>query len=133
MGPAFSLHRLAQTKVKEYALRFVFGAAVALGAAAIGDVYGPRLGGLFLAFPALLPAALTLIEREEGDSAAADDARGAAMGSFGLLAFAVVVRVTAGTFSPWLTLGLALAAWVTVSASGWWLLLNRSKPGSTQP
>ena len=63
------------------------------------------VGGLFLAFPAIFPASATLIEKHvrrrkekagfsrvrRGREAAALDAAGAALGSLGLAAFAVVI------------------------------------------
>ncbi len=36
--------------------------------------FGPRVGGLFLAFPAILPATLTLLEKKEGKTKACADA-----------------------------------------------------------
>jgi hypothetical protein len=65
--------------------------------------FGPVIGGLFLAFPAIFPASATLIEKHvrerkekaglrgarRGKEAAALDA--AALGSFGLTAFGLVI------------------------------------------
>ena len=62
-------------------------------------------GGLFLAFPAVFPASATLLEKHErerksragiantarGRAAAALDARGAAIGSIGLIGFGLTV------------------------------------------
>jgi hypothetical protein len=67
--------------------------------------FGPVIGGLFLAFPAIFPASATLIEKHvrerkekaglpgarRGKEAAALDAAGAVLGSFGLAAFGVVI------------------------------------------
>ena len=64
--------------------------------------FGPVLGGLFLAFPAIFPASATMVEKHErekkreagifnsyrGRQAAALDAREAAIGSIGLACFA---------------------------------------------
>jgi hypothetical protein len=105
-------------------MRFVFGGLVAVAASLLADAYGPLLGGFFLAFPALLPASLTLVKEHDGREAAADDARGAAIGSLGMGAFALVVWGTAELGAAWLTLCLALAVWALVSAGGWWLLLR---------
>jgi hypothetical protein len=127
MEPQFTPAELRKTRLLEYLLRFVFGGAVALAASAVGETAGPRLGGLFLAFPALLPAGLTLVKRHDGRQAAADDARGAVLGSVGLAAFALVVWWTAGALAPWLVLTLALTTWVVVSVVSWrWLLAKRS-------
>jgi hypothetical protein len=75
----------------EYALRFAFGGAVTALAGWISRQYGPVIGGLFLAFPAILPAAVTLIEGDRGTKAAGVDAAGAVFGSAGMLGFALVV------------------------------------------
>ena len=107
-------------------VRFIFGGAVALAASAVGEAFGPRVGGLFLAFPALLPASLTLIKRHDGRSAAAQDARGALLGSVGLTSFAVVVWATVGWRAPWLSLSLPLLAWATVSVALWWCVFGKS-------
>jgi len=60
-----SLHLLAlrQTKWYEYAVRFLFGGTITVLAGLIAKQYGPTLGGLFLAFPAIFPAGATLVEK----------------------------------------------------------------------
>ena len=45
-----------ETKWSEYVTRFIFGGLVTLLAGVIADHYGPNIGGLFLAFPAIFPA-----------------------------------------------------------------------------
>jgi hypothetical protein len=93
---------LKQTKWREYALCFVAGGIITVLAGIIARKWGPGIGGLFLAFPAIFPASATLIEKHErqrkqkedlhgkerGTDATAIDARGAAIGSLGLVAFA---------------------------------------------
>jgi hypothetical protein len=93
---------LKQSKWYELALRFVLGGLVTAAAAEIADKIGPSFGGLFLAFPAILCASVTLVEKHErqrkekkalhgtyrGREAASADAAGAAMGSVGLFGFA---------------------------------------------
>jgi hypothetical protein len=54
------LEALRETKWYEYALRFVLGGLVTVGAGLIADIYGPATGGLFLAFPAIFCASATL-------------------------------------------------------------------------
>lgn len=118
---------MKETSTGEYVIRFVFGGAVALAASAVGEAFGPRVGGLFLAFPALLPASLTLIKRHDGRSAAAADARGAVVGSVGLTCFAGVVWATQAWQAPWLSLSLALLTWTLVSVGLWWCTLQRQE------
>lgn len=86
----------------EYVLRFIFGGAVTATTGIVAKHFGPEIGGLFLAFPAIFPASATLIEKHERDKkrkaglhgtnrgreAAGLDAAGAALGSIGLIGFA---------------------------------------------
>src|SRR6266581_1060457 len=60
---------------KASALRFVLGGAITLITGLIAARFGPVLGGLFLAFPAILPAGVTLIEQHDGQKAAGASAR----------------------------------------------------------
>src|ERR1051326_6710222 len=94
---------LKRTKWHEYLVRFAFGGLITTAAGIIAKKFGPEAGGLFLAFPAIFPASATLIEKHEierkakkglagvtrGRQAASVDAAGAAMGSIGLLVFAL--------------------------------------------
>jgi len=100
----FDVSSFRRTTASEYATRFVFGGIVTLLAGLIADKFGPAMGGLFLAFPAIFPASASLIDKHQqvqkrraglngkrrGQVAAGVDAAGAAMGCFGLVAFAVI-------------------------------------------
>jgi hypothetical protein len=78
---------------RDVLVRFAFGAATSALASIISVFAGPTLGGVFLAFPAILLASLTLVADAEGPSKARDNARGAAAGAVGLAAFAVTGAV----------------------------------------
>lgn len=110
----FDLSKLSKAKPGEIAIRFVFGAGIALLAATVGHVFGARAGGLFLAFPVALPATLTLIERKEGTTKAWADDSGGALGAAGLAAFALSVYLLI-RWNPVAALLLALLAWALVS------------------
>jgi hypothetical protein len=112
--------RIRQTNWKEYAVRFAFGGAVTALAGFIAHQCGPVIGGLFLAFPAILPATVTLVERDEGQRAAGADAAGATLGSVGLLGFAGIVWGLGPRQPAWLVLLEAAAAWFTLAAGLWW-------------
>lgn len=56
---------LKRAKWWEYVLRFVLGGFVTAGAGVIAQKCGPSVGGLFLAFPAILVASTTLFEKHE--------------------------------------------------------------------
>jgi hypothetical protein len=99
----------------------------------IANKFGPSIGGLFLAFPAIFPASATLIEKYEkqkkekeglrgtqrGRQAASVDAAGAAMGSIGLSVFALLVWQFLPRHSPWMVLTGATVAWLAVSVLIW--------------
>ena len=98
---------LAETRWYEFLARSVLGGAMTVAAGLIAARFGPVIGGLFLAFPAIFPASATLIRKacsgaqvrkcaglagaRRGKEAAALDAAGARLGSFGLAAFGVVI------------------------------------------
>jgi hypothetical protein len=111
----FDWSKLSKASPGEIAIRFVFGAGIALIAALVAHVLGARAGGLFLAFPAVLPATLTLIEKKEGTTKAWADASGGALGAVGLAAFALVAFLLL-RWNPVAALLLALLAWALVSA-----------------
>jgi hypothetical protein len=106
-------------KAWEWAVRFAFGGAITVGTGIIGKVWGPLVAGLFLAFPAILPASLTLVKEHDGRAETVEDARGARLGSVALAAFALVVLATAGRLRPYAVLLLAGVAWLLVSVGAW--------------
>jgi len=115
-----------QTKWYEYALRFLFGGLITATAGIIAKKFGPEIGGLFLAFPAIFPASATLIENHERErkarlglkgtkraaQAVSVAAAGASIGSIGLAAFALAVWKTIPNHSPWLALLVAILVWL---------------------
>lgn len=54
---------IGQTTWYEYAVRFLFGGFITAVAGIIAKEFGPGIGGLFLAFPAIFLASATLIEK----------------------------------------------------------------------
>ena len=123
--------RLRKTSWREYALRFAFGGLITAFAGFLGTKYGPAVGGLFLGFPAILPASLTLVKKHEGEEAAGDDAAGAVAGSIGLIAFGVLVWALGARLAAWQLLLLALIAWLVVSLIVW-LLRQRTRGRGSQ-
>jgi hypothetical protein len=127
------LSTLAQTKWHDYAVRFLFGGFITALAGIIAKKFGPGIGGLFLAFPAILPASATLIEKHErekkeslglngtarGRSAASVDAAGSSMGSIGLFVFALVVWQFVHRDPAWIVLAGATLLWLAVSVAVW--------------
>jgi hypothetical protein len=128
----FNPSALRQTRWYEYLVRFALGGAMTVIAGLVAARFGPVVGGLFLAFPAIFPASATLIEKHvregkekaglsgarRGKEAAALDAFGATLGSFGLAAFGLVIWLLMER-SPPLALILATAAWLAIAVLAW--------------
>jgi len=124
---------LRRTKWYEYAIRFLFGGIITAITGLIAKKFGPQVGGLFLAFPAIFPATATLLEKHEkqkkerkglngtkrGRLVAGVDAAGAAMGAGGLIVFALIVWKLLPGRSGSMVLAGATLAWVIVAVSIW--------------
>ena len=125
--PEIDVRRIRGVKARELLVRFALGAAVSVTASVISTATGARLGGVFLAFPAILPASLTFVEDKEGTSKADHDAVGAILGGLALLVFAAVAESMFGHYNAGLVLGSALAAWL-VSVGVLYLVLTVLRP-----
>jgi nicotinamide mononucleotide (NMN) deamidase PncC len=101
--------------VRNYLVRFGFGATASVVAGIVTLLHGPVAGGVFLAFPAILPATLTLLEKDKGTVAAVADARGAVIGALSLIAFAATVIALHGRLWTVAALAAALGAWGVAS------------------
>jgi Protein of unknown function (DUF3147) len=125
-----SIHHL---RLRDYVVRYVFGGIVTVLTGLIARRYGPGVAGLFLAFPAIFPAGATLIEKQQrekkrrvgldgtsrGRVAAGIDAIGAAMGTLGLIAFALLVWRFLPSHSSPAILTIAGLAWLAISVLAW--------------
>ena len=69
MKISLDLSALGKTKWYEYALRFAFGGSITVAAGLVAKKWGPGVGGLFLAFPAIFPASATLVKKHEKKTA----------------------------------------------------------------
>lgn len=131
-GPRVELDSLKRHSVSDYVTRFAFGAGISAAAAMVGAMFGAKVGGVLLGFPAILPASLTLIERKDGRGPAAVDAVAAILGAFALIVFAVAAGVALRRFSAVLALLIATAAWLAVAfvlyVSILWLPRRRKSP-----
>ena len=133
MNVRLQLGELKETTWSDFAVRFVFGGAITVLAGWLAKEYGPALGGLFLAFPAIFPATETLIEATEharemengravkmrGRLSAALNARGAILGSLGLVCFAAFVWKLLPRWNAAATLLAALGIWFAASIVLW--------------
>jgi uncharacterized protein DUF3147 len=123
---------LRDTRWSEYLVRFVLGGAMTVVAGLIAARFGAVIGGLFLAFPAIFPASVTLVEKhvrerkenvgirgaKRGRDAAALDAAGTAVGSIGLAAFAVAIWFLI-EHSALAGLVVASLVWLLVAIGAW--------------
>jgi hypothetical protein len=123
-----------------------FGGFVSAITDIIAKEFGPVIGGLFLAFPAIFPATTTLIEKHEkkkkeqiglkdarrAADAVSADATGAATGSIGLAVFALLVWRAMPHHSAWIVLTVATLVWLIVSVVLWGILkqLMHGRPGA---
>ena len=130
---------LKGVKPHEYVLRFGFGGLCTVAAGLIAKRFGPGIGGLFLAFPAIFPAGASLIEKHEkeqkekagfdgvrrGRVAASIDAAGAAIGCIGLIGFALVLWAVLPGHRSYFAVLLASLAWLVFSVGPW--LIRKSR------
>ena len=129
------LSSLRRTRLHEWALRFILGGAATLVAGLLAKYFGPVFGGLFLAFPAIICASATLIEKHERQKkaragfndvvrarqAAGLDVGGSEFGSVGLAAFALLAWKELPAHSPALILIASALLWLGVSTLLWWI------------
>jgi hypothetical protein len=124
---------LKDTSWREWGVRFLFGGVISVAAAVVGSAYGPVVGGLLLAFPAILPAALTLVADRHGRHVAGADANGAIIGSLALAAFGAVVWLLAPAAPAWQVLAAAAVTWFVVAIGGWVLCRGCGLLAALQP
>lgn len=134
----FDLRSLKETRAREYAARFLFGGFCTGVAWIIAKKFGPAIGGLFLAFPAIFPAAASMIQDHEkrrkaeigrdgtsrGREAAALDAFGASVGCAGLFVFALWTWQFATRFAFSYVLPISLFLWMLVSGVGYLIRMH---------
>jgi hypothetical protein len=123
----------------EWIVRFLFGGTVCVLAGLVAKRFGPEIGGLFLAFPAIFPAAASMVEAHEkkhkarvgldgtnrGRTVAGLDAAGAALGCFGLAGFAITCWLCLPRLGTFAVFALATLVWVVLSVTVW--LLRKSR------
>jgi uncharacterized membrane protein (GlpM family) len=126
----FDLQALKHSQGRGHALRFAVGGAVTAATGLVAKAAGPRIGGLLLAFPAILPIGIALIARLQarevgpgrGDRArraAVLETTGASAAAMGLLAFALIAWSRFDRWPSWLTLAAATIAWAVVAFVAW--------------
>jgi Protein of unknown function (DUF3147) len=125
-----------ETSGKDYVIRFILGGLVTVATGLIAKKFGPTVGGLFLAFPAIFPATATLIAEQQahkkeryslkgmvrGRLAVAVEAKGTSLGTVGLAGFLLTAWLLIRSCSPCTVFLLATSAWVVTSVSLWFLM-----------
>lgn len=131
----FNISRLGESRWYEYVVRFIFGGCITAFAGLIAKHYGPAVGGLFLAFPAIFPATATLIEKHEKEKkkeqgkdgtirarmAVGLDAIGTSIGAIALAVFAIIIWRELPHSSLPAVLISAVLAWMVTAWMGWML------------
>jgi hypothetical protein len=126
---------LRETSWYHYGIRFLFGGCITAAAGMIAKQWGPVVGGLFLAFPAIFPASATLVENHEkqkkekigahgtvrGRKAAGVDAAGSTFGSLGLILFGLIVWWLIPYHRPVWVLPVATSVWLIVAVLAWYI------------
>jgi hypothetical protein len=122
-----------RTRWYELAARFLLGGFITAATGLISKEWGPSVGGLFLAFPAIFPASATLIDKHEKEKKqraglearrrarqlVSVDAAGTAIGSIGLFVFALLNSQLIARYTPWLVILAATLLWFAVSVLIW--------------
>jgi Protein of unknown function (DUF3147) len=133
------LASLKDIKPHEYLVRFLFGGLCTVAAGLIAKRFGPAIGGLFLAFPAIFPAGASLLEAHEkrkmakagldgtnqGREAASVDAAGASIGCIGLVVFAAVAWQELPGHNAYAVISVATSTWLLVSVGIWYARKSR--------
>jgi hypothetical protein len=118
-SPELNPGKLSQVRPRDLVVRFLAGGLTSVLAGAVALALGARVGGLLLAFPAILAASLTLIEEDEDAAQAREDARGAVLGGLAMAAFAGVAALALLSVSGSISLLLASGAWALVAIGGY--------------
>jgi uncharacterized membrane protein (GlpM family) len=127
------LASLRRVQWHEYVVRFLLGGTITVVTGLIAKTWGPVIGGLFLAFPAIFPASATLLDKHErqkkrkagipatirGRLAVGLDARGATLGSVAMGAFALLIWKALPAHNAAMVLGGALLLWTIIAISLW--------------
>ena len=121
----FEPNRLVAVHARGLGMRFAFGFGVSVLAGIVGLALGSRVGGVFLAFPAILPASLTLIADQDGRDRAEIDAAGATIGAVALAVFAAIAAVTITRLTVLGAVAIAVLAW-TISAVAIYSVIRRT-------
>ena len=115
--PRFKPSKLKDVAPPDLLIRFAFGAAISFIAGLVAIEWNSKAGGLFLAFPAILPATLTLIEKQESKRDAEENDEGAMLGSVAMIAFAAAGVWALRAVASGAALAIASVAWLATAVA----------------
>lgn len=122
---------IKESPASGHLFRFAMGGAVTTCTGLLAKAAGPKVGGLFLALPAILPTGIALMaklqNKKVGPGARGDRARraaviettGASAGGIGMIAFALIAWQFSERWPVWLTLVVAIAVWAVTALVAW--------------
>ncbi len=130
-----SFSALREAKWYEYAERFAIGGAITVAAGIIAKLCGPKMGGLFLAFPAIFPLTATLIDKHQKQrkqrigadghararAVVAVESAGTTLGTLALIVFAWTSSRLLANSELSIALLASTAAWLAVAVGAWWI------------
>ena len=119
--PTLQPRKVREVRPRDLGIRFITGALTSVVSGVLTTVVSARVGGIFLAFPAILAASLTLIEEQEDSAEAREDARGAVIGGCAMALFAAVAALTFTHLPGGVVLAIATAAWLASALLGYLL------------
>ena len=114
--PDVEPQKVREVHARDLGYRFIAGALTSIVAGLLTIGFGPRIGGVMLAFPAILAASLTLIEDQEDSAEAREDARGAVAGGAALAAFAAVAAALFVHINAAVALAVATLTWLVAAS-----------------
>lgn len=117
--PTVQLAKLKEVEPGDLMVRFAFGASISVIAGVVSLVWNAKAGGMFLAFPAILPATLTLIEKKESKRQAEEDEEGALLGSVAMFSFAATSVWVLAAFAAGTALAVATGAWAATAIASY--------------
>ncbi len=120
-----SIHRPESVLSVGMLVRFVLGGLISVVASVVATTIGAREAGVLLAFPTIMPAALTFLQEKKGKKASESNAHGAFFGSLGLLAFAFIVIALSTRVAGAACLAVAAVVWAAVAVVSFGLLHNK--------
>jgi uncharacterized membrane protein (GlpM family) len=114
--PSIEPAKALESRPRDLLIRFAGGALTSIISGAATLAFGARLGGILLAFPAILAASLTLIEEQDDSVDAREDARGAIAGGCAMTIFALAATLMLGHLDGAVALPIATAAWLAAAS-----------------